>query len=298
MILKQLKQLALSAPLRNARLARFYGSPALCESLTTSKVRTRLSRDDRRALVESFVNDYRETNAGKFPTLQVIHKEVGGSYYVIRDIFQELKLKPKASVPIVAKALSEVSLPLPNDASSQTLNDPQSHSSACDAEHLSPVVVDTVFQDGSPDTIETESDQRRAAVDSSHPNPEESNLQGNNLVIPATDDKRETEIAPNSDIDSKLDSNTHLPETQKGIVSVECLENSETEEEENLTHSGSQESKEENLEGAAVSANGVPTENRQLSKRGDGEVKTEERSSAWSNIMSFAKEFANFWRKG
>lgn len=75
---------------------------------------------------------------------------MGGGYYVVRDIFQELKLRPKESLPIVAKALSEVSASVPNDASSQTLNDaeadPQSHSSLCSAYHSSPVVADPVFQ--------------------------------------------------------------------------------------------------------------------------------------------------------
>lgn len=55
---------------------------------------------------------------------------MGGSYFIVRDIFQELKLKPKAYVPIVAKALSEVSPSVPYDASS----------------HFSPVVVEPEFQ--------------------------------------------------------------------------------------------------------------------------------------------------------
>lgn len=45
---------------------------------------------------------------------------MGGSYYIVRDIFQELKLKPKAHMPIVAKALSEVSSSVPGDASSHS----------------------------------------------------------------------------------------------------------------------------------------------------------------------------------
>lgn len=36
---------------------------------------------------------------------------------------------------------------------------------------------------------------------------------------------------------------------------------------------------------------------RQVSERGAVEVETGERSGAWRNIMSFAKEFANIWRK-
>ncbi|KAK4283289.1 hypothetical protein QN277_000254 [Acacia crassicarpa] len=60
-----------------------------------SQKRQRLSKDERRAMVESFVNKYRETNNGKFPYSKHVMKEVGGSYYVIREIIQELKYKSK-----------------------------------------------------------------------------------------------------------------------------------------------------------------------------------------------------------
>ncbi|XP_024012277.1 uncharacterized protein LOC18016838 isoform X2 [Eutrema salsugineum] len=319
MILKQLKQLTLSATRRNAdvlRLAKFYSSPAVCQTLKTSKAYKRLSKDDRRAAVESFVS--KAANAGRFPSLSATHKEVGGGYYFVRKIFQELKLKPEAFLPIVAKALSDVPASVPDDASSQTLNDPQSHSSACNAKHLSPVVV----QAGRPDTIEIGSDQAQATIDSSHPNSHEPNLldknlvstatndkqetqtasndevdrkYDSNLVITATHDKTETETDPNNEVDSKCDSHTHFPES-KAIVLEESSKTSETDEKENLTRLGSQESKADHHEGAAVSGNVLPTETRQVSEKGAGGVKTGENSSAWSNMMSIAREFANFWR--
>ncbi|XP_028756547.1 uncharacterized protein LOC114715818 isoform X2 [Neltuma alba] len=57
--------------------------------------RQKLSRDERKAMVESFVKKYRETNDGKFPHVKHTMKEVGGSYYVVREIIQELKYKSK-----------------------------------------------------------------------------------------------------------------------------------------------------------------------------------------------------------
>ncbi|XP_006281465.2 uncharacterized protein LOC17874950 [Capsella rubella] len=267
MLLKQLKQLTLSVARRHTvfrtdvkQLARFYGSPAVCESLTTSKVPKRLSREDRRVLVEAYVNEYRAANAGRFPTMYATYKEVGGSYYIVREIFQELmKLKTKAPVPIGGTTLSEVSHSTPDDASS----------------HFSPVVVAPEFQAGSLD-IETVSELRQDIIDSSHSDSDgESNLQGNNLVNTATDDKRETETCQRIEVE-------------------ECLKNSETEEEGNMTQLGNIESKADNLEGD-VSADFVPTETRQVSVTEAG-GKVKERSSAWSNIMSFAKEFANIFR--
>ncbi|XP_057969156.1 uncharacterized protein LOC131158358 isoform X2 [Malania oleifera] len=57
----------------------------------------RVSKDERRATLESFVDRYRDTNGGKFPTVSYAQKQVGGSYYVIRKILQELEYKSKIS---------------------------------------------------------------------------------------------------------------------------------------------------------------------------------------------------------
>lgn len=53
--------------------------------------RNRISKAERKAMLESFVNRYREMNAGKFPTHFAARKHVGGSFYIIRQIMQELK---------------------------------------------------------------------------------------------------------------------------------------------------------------------------------------------------------------
>ncbi|KAA8542962.1 hypothetical protein F0562_024114 [Nyssa sinensis] len=59
--------------------------------------RKRVSKDERKAMVESFVTEYKAMNAGKFPTASHATKQVGGSYYVIRKILQELEYKSKIS---------------------------------------------------------------------------------------------------------------------------------------------------------------------------------------------------------
>lgn len=53
----------------------------------------KVSRDERRSLVESFVNKYRAMNSGNFPATKAVQKEVGGSYYLIRYIVSELQYK-------------------------------------------------------------------------------------------------------------------------------------------------------------------------------------------------------------
>ncbi|KAM5574150.1 hypothetical protein ABKV19_013577 [Rosa sericea] len=63
-----------------------------------NKVRgRRLSKKELKALVESFVHEYRAMNAGKFPPFKYTQRQVGGSYYRIRGILQELQYTAKMS---------------------------------------------------------------------------------------------------------------------------------------------------------------------------------------------------------
>ncbi|KAF5730405.1 hypothetical protein HS088_TW20G00778 [Tripterygium wilfordii] len=61
-------------------------------------VRKRVSRCERQAMVEAYVNKYRGTHAGNFPTASNAKKQVGGCYYVVKKIIQELEYKSKMSL--------------------------------------------------------------------------------------------------------------------------------------------------------------------------------------------------------
>ncbi|CAH1420374.1 unnamed protein product [Lactuca virosa] len=64
----------------------------------TSKSKSkRISIADRRELLESFVNKYRGMNSGKFPSPTSAQKEVGGGYYSIRKLLQEMEYNYKLS---------------------------------------------------------------------------------------------------------------------------------------------------------------------------------------------------------
>ncbi|CAL4898949.1 unnamed protein product [Urochloa decumbens] len=52
--------------------------------------RVRKSKEERREMVESFINSYRVANGGKFPSVNLTHKEVGGSYYIVREIVRDV----------------------------------------------------------------------------------------------------------------------------------------------------------------------------------------------------------------
>ncbi|KAI3941710.1 hypothetical protein MKX01_018300 [Papaver californicum] len=58
----------------------------------------RVPLDERRGMVEAFVENYKTLNRGKFPTVTEVLKQVGGSHYTIRRLVQELGHKSKTSL--------------------------------------------------------------------------------------------------------------------------------------------------------------------------------------------------------
>lgn len=54
-------------------------------------VQKRVTKQERRARVEEFVQNYRASHEGKFPCASSVRQQVGGSYYVARALLQELE---------------------------------------------------------------------------------------------------------------------------------------------------------------------------------------------------------------
>ncbi|KAK8546200.1 hypothetical protein V6N13_067425 [Hibiscus sabdariffa] len=63
---------------------------AKCNESGGKKSRVRRSKEERKAMVESFIKKYQESNNGNFPSLNLTHKEVGGSFYIVREIVREI----------------------------------------------------------------------------------------------------------------------------------------------------------------------------------------------------------------
>ncbi|XP_022970550.1 uncharacterized protein LOC111469494 [Cucurbita maxima] len=70
---------------------RSYAASVASDVPRPEKDRKKVSREDRRAMVESFVDKYKASNTGKFPSITDTMKQVGGSFYTIRKILQELQ---------------------------------------------------------------------------------------------------------------------------------------------------------------------------------------------------------------
>ncbi|XP_044507165.1 uncharacterized protein LOC123226698 [Mangifera indica] len=54
------------------------------------KSRIRRSKEERKTMVESFIKKYQSSNNGNFPSLNLTHKEVGGSFYTVRELVREI----------------------------------------------------------------------------------------------------------------------------------------------------------------------------------------------------------------
>ncbi|XVF23462.1 hypothetical protein REPUB_Repub13aG0040900 [Reevesia pubescens] len=63
---------------------------AKCNESGGKKSRIRRSKEERKAMVESFIKKYQKSNNGNFPSLNLTHKEVGGSFYILREIVREI----------------------------------------------------------------------------------------------------------------------------------------------------------------------------------------------------------------
>ncbi|KAJ4837387.1 hypothetical protein Tsubulata_029284 [Turnera subulata] len=54
------------------------------------KSRIRRSKEERKEMVASFIKKYQSLNNGSFPSLNLTHKEVGGSFYTVREIVRDI----------------------------------------------------------------------------------------------------------------------------------------------------------------------------------------------------------------
>lgn len=78
---------------------------AKCNDSGGKKSRVRRSKEERKAMTESFIKRYQESNNGNFPSLNLTHKEVGGSFYTVREIVREIIQENRVLGP--AKLTSE-----------------------------------------------------------------------------------------------------------------------------------------------------------------------------------------------
>ncbi|XAR52303.1 hypothetical protein NMG60_11020290 [Bertholletia excelsa] len=86
--------------------------------------RIRRSKEERKEMVESFINKYQKSNNGNFPSLNLTHKEVGGSFYtvreIVREVIQENRVLGPAKLTAEEQSLEKLLEPYPSLQSSST----------------------------------------------------------------------------------------------------------------------------------------------------------------------------------
>ncbi|CAM8961048.1 unnamed protein product [Rhodiola kirilowii] len=63
------------------------------------KTGVRLSKKERRVMVESFIKTFQKSNNGTFPSIKLTQKEVGGSYYIVREIVRDIIQENRVLAP-------------------------------------------------------------------------------------------------------------------------------------------------------------------------------------------------------
>ncbi|KAL3634212.1 hypothetical protein CASFOL_021266 [Castilleja foliolosa] len=273
---------------------RRYSVSASSEAHETKKPRGRVSKDVRKSMVEKFVNKYRETNAGKFPSASEAMKDVGGSYYVIREILQELIYNSKMSPPVDTKtASSDKSAIIEKDEISTINTEKDSQATEMEELIISPITEVNV-QDSSVASFESNQDpQPPISVESG-----ESKEVGNQSCHPTDQPKGELHLDPENDKTCHEDEqkcDEKIVHENKQIVDTKTAHEDEQKFSEKFVHENEQkldgsQSKAELQESTEVSG-------RELHKATTEDVDDKTKTSVWQNLKSFANGIMDMWKR-
>ncbi|XP_071732938.1 uncharacterized protein [Rutidosis leptorrhynchoides] len=75
---------------RGGWLGQTYALAKYDDSFEGKKSGIRRSKEERKGMVETFIKRYQKSNNGDFPSLNLTRKEVGGSFYTVREIVREI----------------------------------------------------------------------------------------------------------------------------------------------------------------------------------------------------------------
>ncbi|KAH6788540.1 hypothetical protein C2S51_003546 [Perilla frutescens var. frutescens] len=248
--------------------------------LEDRKPRKRISKSERRTLVENYVNKYRETNEGKFPTASHTVNNVGGSYYVARQIIQEMIYNSKQS-SIISKDTS-----LEKSAI-------KTHEMICNSREQSMYTKDTSLEKSS------------MKVDEITPKfkgvPQTREVgKGTRTILKNCENSSSMTIQSKQGQQSSVSVETNEPR-DVGLQSNHPIDKPESSR--NLDHEKDvkQEILEDHVKPNALEHKSGPQEPTGISGRRLQEVRSEDaesqkKSSVWNNLKSFANEIMSLWR--
>ncbi|KAL9143769.1 hypothetical protein ABFS82_14G255500 [Erythranthe guttata] len=249
---------------------RSYAASAPSNTMEVKKSRRRVSKDERRYMVEKYFNKYVEMNAGKFPTVSDAVKDVGGSYYYVRQILQELIYNSKMSSMSTKDALVE----------KETLNKDEISANFAEVSRTSKVreIVSPSSKvestDPGSETYELEQGPQSSVT-------VEANINDETQIFSAVSAKSE-DVGPESH---------HSVDEPESCPTLDPQNNirKETIHEDKVKFDGLQ-PKFEPQESVEVSG-------RELDEVPTKELEPQKKSSVWKNLKSFANEILDIWRR-
>ncbi|KAK9059816.1 hypothetical protein SSX86_020520 [Deinandra increscens subsp. villosa] len=97
------------------------------DSFEGKKSGIRRSKEERKGMIETFIKRYQNSNNGDFPSLNLTRKEVGGSFYTVREIVREIIQENRVLGPPKS---------LPGDQNMENLDSLSEHLNPSDSSHV------------------------------------------------------------------------------------------------------------------------------------------------------------------
>ncbi|XP_062160049.1 uncharacterized protein LOC133867335 isoform X2 [Alnus glutinosa] len=262
---------------------------------------------------------YREMNAGKFPTATAAKKQLGGSYYIMKKIIQELEynskippLDSRKRSPLTEAKDGESVLPYGaennffEEGSHSDLAATQNHMLKEETEDVShpclEISENVNAEEVSPSCFKKPEDDKEEALhndfdfvpaESQLPKEETEGVSHPYLEISGNVKKREAQA---DHLGFATTEDCQLVEETKKVLPP-CLENAEGKKEqavyEDLPNADGLKTKVEQYKGSIE----VDKVAEDTSSRQTNDAEVPEKSSLWGNVKSFAEGIIRIWRK-
>lgn len=279
---------------------------AASSALEDRKPQKRVSKSERRNMVENYVNKYREKTEGKFPSPTDTMKDVGGSYYVVRQILQEMIYNSKQS----SMACKDTSLDkstrkknemIYNSKESEDIKDISLEKSAIkNHEMVSNAKEQSMYTNDTSLEKSTMKEDRRSTKFEEVPQSREldkgtrpivKDIEISSSMIFQSKEGQEPSVSNETDEPKDIGAQSHHP--------IDKLESSQ-----NLDYGKDvkQEILEDHVKSDALERKARGQESMEISGRGSQQMPSEEaeaqqKSSVWNNLKSFANGIFSLWKR-
>ncbi|CAM0945098.1 unnamed protein product [Alopecurus aequalis] len=298
-----------------------HAAPLSSQDSPKGQKREWISKKERKARIEDFVEIYQTSNDGKFPTIQMIRQHVGGGHYTIREVLQEVKYNQmkfpfdKSKVAQFHETAECAEQSSPQEESGNSSSNPQSFNGKQDADADESIVSEQAEIDGTKEKMqlddskaawlhetadcaehsrpkENEPQRSLESQDSSHYNGETETAKQDLCTADANDpavskqaeiDSMKIEAPISLELDTKSDSENRQGETEVNKLQVNNVENFQNPSEPTVS--------DQTESGKVIKGNVLDREdNPEVEQQGSA------KTSLLGSLKSLASGIRNFWR--